>query len=957
MICHENFVTYEARLASFTNPKKRATTANGRAGKIMRWPHSSIRPEDMALAGMFFSPTTTNPDHTICFHCGKGLDGWEDGDNPFDEHLTHSRSCGWAILKAAEYGIDGYDQLDPLDPGLVAARKETFENVWPHDDKKGWKCKTKQLVESGWVYTPTLDSIDMATCLYCSLALDGWEPGDKPLNEHESRSANCPIILALKSRKRSRGKNSTAANNSLLSLQSNATYMSEQPPIDMTAEPEDSVMTTTSTTSKKPTRTKKTTTSKGRKTKVKKEESLEPESMDVEHASEIDQESMQYDHEPKPMPAPPPASRKRVTPAVNKRTSEAMEDSAMMEAEAPAPKKKTRGRAVSPAASIISEDESLMQPTTTVKKKKAAPRQSTRSSRGGDSSNVSFMSAISTTQSQSMLDGIPSDEEIDKQLEADLERFTDHEDLSADSDSERRSRSRAGNHQTDTSIKSRKPKSPTLDVPTSNYAMFDPSPTVSEQDVEDEMQAMEVEMRASRATKIDVKRRPDPEQEPEPEPEPQSMASKKGRKAPVPRKVSKSKSVKSTSTSETSLVESVIAPGEQAVLPERPAASSKSHLEEDELATNIHGKSTMAFESAPIVSAASKKSKAKQPAKSNPTSGIPEMSHNDSVESQLTRKKPTVAKEAAATKKKAAEKASMDDVPPPPPPHASLKSTSRQRKLKEPEPEPELIEEDHEQQDHDSDVESEANPEEREREPTRSIYQKVRSPPRSPTPSSIPKLQMRSPRQAQPEQPHAPSTPTGLRSSPVVRHAVAISPSQSPHASDTEAHTPSSISGVLNMPLKKVVLVPHPAPVAGAGDATSTYHAEGILGSPGKRTVMTNIRTASTPWASIDVDQVFDEFTSQVQGGVGHSSTEAGGGEGHDGVSAAVSAASAATWVDLLHADQLSGQEKEMTVEQWIYHNAAMAEKKMRHECEAMVSRFESEGSKAMRVLEGLVTE
>jgi hypothetical protein len=46
-----------------------------------------------------------------------------------------------------------------------------------------------------------------------------------------------------------------------------------------------------------------------------------------------------------------------------------------------------------------------------------------------------------------------------------------------------------------------------------------------------------------------------------------------------------------------------------------------------------------------------------------------------------------------------------------------------------------------------------------------------------------------------------------------------------------------------------------------------------------------------------------------------------------------------------------------MTVQEWIYYNASEAEKKLKYECESIVNRFESEGSKAMRVLEGLVVE
>lgn len=59
----------------------------------------------------------------------------------------------------------------------------------------------------------------------------------------------------------------------------------------------------------------------------------------------------------------------------------------------------------------------------------------------------------------------------------------------------------------------------------------------------------------------------------------------------------------------------------------------------------------------------------------------------------------------------------------------------------------------------------------------------------------------------------------------------------------------------------------------------------------------------------------------------------------------------------LRRGSDLTSPEKRMTVEEWIYHNAGLAEQKLKHECETMVSAFEREGSRAIRVLEGLVTE
>ncbi len=54
---------------------------------------------------------------------------------------------------------------------------------------------------------------------------------------------------------------------------------------------------------------------------------------------------------------------------------------------------------------------------------------------------------------------------------------------------------------------------------------------------------------------------------------------------------------------------------------------------------------------------------------------------------------------------------------------------------------------------------------------------------------------------------------------------------------------------------------------------------------------------------------------------------------------------------------ELTTPEKRMSVEEWIYHHASQAEKRLKHQCEAMVSAFEREGTRAMRVLEELIVE
>ena len=59
----------------------------------------------------------------------------------------HSPDCAWAIyacisLRAEE---QARDEETPSDERLVEARLATFQDSWPHEGKRGWKCKTKKV--------------------------------------------------------------------------------------------------------------------------------------------------------------------------------------------------------------------------------------------------------------------------------------------------------------------------------------------------------------------------------------------------------------------------------------------------------------------------------------------------------------------------------------------------------------------------------------------------------------------------------------------------------------------------------------------------------------------------------------------------------------------------------------------------------------------------------------------
>ena len=91
---------------------------------------------------------STAPDNTSCFLCQVNIDGWEEDDCAVQEHVNLSPSCGWAIIASIEKEVENeYPQLEnPLDERVLGARRMTFGINWPHENKRGWTCKTEKVV-------------------------------------------------------------------------------------------------------------------------------------------------------------------------------------------------------------------------------------------------------------------------------------------------------------------------------------------------------------------------------------------------------------------------------------------------------------------------------------------------------------------------------------------------------------------------------------------------------------------------------------------------------------------------------------------------------------------------------------------------------------------------------------------------------------------------------------------
>lgn len=193
---------------------------------------------------------------------------------------------------------------------------------------------------------------------------------------------------------------------------------------------------------------------------------------------------------------------------------------------------------------------------------------------------------------------------------------------------------------------------------------------------------------------------------------------------------------------------------------------------------------------------------------------------------------------------------------------------------------------------------------------TRGLNKSLPPPPPSPPPQSEKPV----------PPPAAPATPRAHHPGPSASAKQAtLSPSQTPQSSDAENRPPSS------KPTSSAATKPAaPAPVSLPPTTPGRT-------SPARRTVAAAYRSTQ-PWKPVDLDLVFGLA-----------------GEGAD----------EAEVVKLLQRGgaELSTPERNMTVEEWIFYNAGLAEEMLGAECEAMVNRFEVEGGRAMGVLEGLVVE
>uniref|UniRef100_A0ABM5FN11 Baculoviral IAP repeat-containing protein 5 isoform X2 n=1 Tax=Pogona vitticeps TaxID=103695 RepID=A0ABM5FN11_9SAUR len=87
---------------------------------------------------------------------------------------------------------DGAFQVPPgFELFLKEGRVATFSQ-WPF--VSDCSCTPDRMAEAGFIHCPAENAPDVAECFVCFKELEGWEPDDDPMKEHQKHSPNCAFL-------------------------------------------------------------------------------------------------------------------------------------------------------------------------------------------------------------------------------------------------------------------------------------------------------------------------------------------------------------------------------------------------------------------------------------------------------------------------------------------------------------------------------------------------------------------------------------------------------------------------------------------------------------------------------------------------------------------------------------------------------------------------------------------
>ncbi|KAG0716693.1 Baculoviral IAP repeat-containing protein 5.2-A [Chionoecetes opilio] len=109
-----------------------------------KWPYGAgtkLNKQAMAAAGFYFTGNKKYPDLVRCFVCLKELDGWEEEDDPWEEHKNHASYCQFVMLNKKESEIT-FQEMQELEMHQTAnyAKKvlsKKIEEFKKQSEKRG----------------------------------------------------------------------------------------------------------------------------------------------------------------------------------------------------------------------------------------------------------------------------------------------------------------------------------------------------------------------------------------------------------------------------------------------------------------------------------------------------------------------------------------------------------------------------------------------------------------------------------------------------------------------------------------------------------------------------------------------------------------------------------------------------------------------------------------------------
>ncbi|RWS27305.1 survivin-like protein [Leptotrombidium deliense] len=125
----------------FQNKDSIMISEENRLKSFAWWPFNSgpCVKEEMAKAGFYHCNEGEHSDHVRCFCCFKELDNWSEDDQPFKEHIKHSKECAFAKIGKQQSTLSCSELLSILEAREVNKSNKILDKAmekWSVLDEK-----------------------------------------------------------------------------------------------------------------------------------------------------------------------------------------------------------------------------------------------------------------------------------------------------------------------------------------------------------------------------------------------------------------------------------------------------------------------------------------------------------------------------------------------------------------------------------------------------------------------------------------------------------------------------------------------------------------------------------------------------------------------------------------------------------------------------------------------------